>query len=123
MYHYFTRPKELTKGRQQIFYGFIHATLQSRSEIAHRSLCGDRVFCAVLVAGMGLKDTVVKRYLAEYEAGKKEGLKHLKSCIGPNGKGATDSATLYLKMMGAIDAVLSPTHESSSDSLTHSNTA
>lgn len=106
MYRYFTRPEELTKGRPQTCYGLIRATLNTRPDLAHRSLSGDKTFRAILAAGMGLKDALVGKYLAEYEAGRREGLKHLKSCIGPKGKGAADSPTAYLNMMGALEAVL-----------------
>ncbi|KAF9443294.1 hypothetical protein P691DRAFT_713474 [Macrolepiota fuliginosa MF-IS2] len=106
MYRYFTRPEELTKGRPQTFYGFIRATLASHPIYRDRSLSGDKPFREILAAGMGIKDAVVSKYLAEYELGRRDGLKHLKSCIGPNGKGAADSPTAYLKMMGALETVL-----------------
>ncbi|KXN88977.1 hypothetical protein AN958_06439 [Leucoagaricus sp. SymC.cos] len=104
LYRYYTRPEELIKGRPQAVYGFIHANLQFR--LANRSLSGDKVFRALLAEGTGLKDALVEKYLAEFEAGEKAGFKHLRLCIGPNGKGVAGSATLYLKMMGALDAVL-----------------
>jgi hypothetical protein len=55
---------------------------------------------------VGIKDDVVKKYLSEYEAGRKGGLKRLQNCIGPNGKGMAVSPTSYLSMMGALDAVV-----------------
>lgn len=105
-YRYITRPKELTKGRAQTFYGFIHETLDCSPDLLNRSLSGDKRFCATLAAGMGLKGAMVEKYLREYETGRRDGLKHLKSCIGPGGKGAADSPASYLKMMGALEAVL-----------------
>ncbi|KAF5364052.1 hypothetical protein D9756_000126 [Leucocoprinus leucothites] len=106
LYRYYTRPVELVKGRPQTLYGFIHIKLNSRSDSAYRSLSGDLAFRASLTKGTGLKDAPVKKYLAEYDAGRKDGLKHLKLCIGPSGKGAADSPTTYLKMMGALDTVV-----------------
>jgi hypothetical protein len=105
LYRYYTRPEELKKGRSQTFYGFIHANMPSHPNL-DQSLSGDKSFRAILARGIGLKDTLVEKYLAEFEAGKRDGLKHLIHCIGPSGKGAADSPTSYLKMMGALQSVL-----------------
>jgi len=66
----------------------------------------DETFRAILAEAIGLKDVLIKKYLLEYDAGRKKGLKHLALCIGPGGKGAAASPTSYLKMMGALDATL-----------------
>ncbi len=110
-YRYFTRPKELTKGRPQTLYGLIRATLDSRSDPELRSLSGDKALRNTLSTVTGVKDALIQKYLVEYDAGKEGGLSHLKSCIGPKGKGAADSPTSYLKLMGALEAVLAaPSH-------------
>ncbi|KAJ3573707.1 hypothetical protein NP233_g2259 [Leucocoprinus birnbaumii] len=106
MYRYYTRPQELAKGRPQTLYGFIHNNLKSRPDLSNHSISGDRALRSNVNEGMGLKNALIEKYLGEYDAGKKEGLKHLKLCIGPAGKGAADSPMSYLKMMGALDVVI-----------------
>lgn len=104
-YRYFTRPRELTKGRPQTIYGVICATLELDPH-PDRSLSGDKTFRNTLSAATGVKDALLAKYLAEYDAGRKSGLAHLRLSIGPQGKGAADSAGSYLKLMGAIETVV-----------------
>ena len=107
MLRYYTRPRELTKGRAQSIYGFIHTALATRFDFRDDNyLSRDKAFRAILTEAIGVKDALVEKYLWEYDAGRKEGLKHLALCVGPGGKGAADSPTSYLKMMGAFDAAL-----------------
>ncbi|KAL9713181.1 hypothetical protein Ac2012v2_004422 [Leucoagaricus gongylophorus] len=107
MLRYYTRPGELTKGRAQSIYGFIHTALATRFDFRDDNyLSRDKAFRAILTEAIGVKDALVEKYLWEYDAGRKEGLKHLALCVGPGGKGAADSPTSYLKMMGAFDAAL-----------------
>lgn len=106
MYRYMIKPEALSKGRGQTFYGCLHATLGTQFDLPDRTLSGDRKLRATLASNVGIKDDVVKKYLSEYEAGRKGGLKRLQNCIGPNGKGMAVSPTSYLSMMGALDAVV-----------------
>jgi len=106
MVRYYTRPRELTKGRAQSIYGFIQSALATQFDPRNNILSDDETFRATLTEAIGLKDALIKKYLLEYDAGRKKGLKHLALCIGPGGKGAAASPTSYLKMMGAFDAAL-----------------
>lgn len=106
MLRYYTRPRELTKGRAQSIYGFIHSALATQFNPRNNALSDDETFRVILTEAIGLKDALIKKYLLEYDAGRKKGLKHLALCIGPGGKGAAASPASYLKMMGALDAAL-----------------
>jgi len=106
MLRYYTRPRELRKGRAQLIYGFIHSALTTQFDPRNNTLSDDETFRAVLTEAIGLKDALINKYLLEYDAGRKKGLEHLSLCIGPGGKGAAASPTSYLKMMGALDAAL-----------------
>ena len=106
MLRYYTRPRELRKGRAQSIYGFIHSALTTQFDPRNNALSDDETFRAILTEAIGLKDALINKYLLEYDAGRKKGLEHLSLCIGPGGKGAAASPTSYLKMMGALDAAL-----------------
>lgn len=106
MLRFYTRPRELAKGRAQSIYGFIHSALAMQINPRNNTMNDDETFRAILAEAIGLKDVLIKKYLLEYDAGRKKGLKHLALCIGPGGKGAAASPTSYLKMMGALDATL-----------------
>jgi len=57
---------------------------------------------------MSLKEPTCAKYLAEYIAGRQDGVDLLNTFVGPKGKGASSSPYSYLRMMGALSNLIPP---------------
>ncbi|KAF8555576.1 hypothetical protein OG21DRAFT_1507589 [Imleria badia] len=99
-YRYFTHPELLTsKGRVQTFIG-LYTMLRESKGYAEDSMELKKALRDIL----GLGEQNVSKYMADYRSGYQVG--KLKSFIGRSGKGVCQSASEYLKMMGAVRKAL-----------------
>jgi hypothetical protein len=97
-YRFFANPQLLTaNGRAQTFVGiYCYLSDPIRSTLKVNS----NAFCEELCRVTGLKRNTVDKYISELKWGREHG--HLKSFVGPAGKGASSSPSTYLKMMGLL---------------------
>ena len=99
-YRYFTHPQLLAyKGRVQTFVG-LYTILRESKGYAEDSMELKKALRDML----GLGEQNVSKYMADYRSGYKVG--KLKSFVGRSGKGVCQSASEYLKMMGALRKAL-----------------
>lgn len=98
-YRYFTHPALLTKGRVQSFIG-LHAMLRESKGYAEDSMELKKALRDILRLG----EQNVSKYMTDYKSGYQVG--KLKSFVGRSGKGVCQSASEYLKMMGAVRKAL-----------------
>lgn len=99
-YRYFTHPELLAyKGRVQTFIG-LHTMLREAKGYAEDSMELKKALRDML----GLGDQNISKYMADYRSGYQVG--KLKSFVGRSGKGVCQSASEYLKMMGALRKAL-----------------
>lgn len=99
-YRYFTHPKLLaSKGRVQTFIG-LHTMLRESKGYTEDSM----ELKKALRDTLHLSEQIVSKYMADYRSGYQVG--RLKSFIGPSKKGVCQSASEYLKMMGALRKAL-----------------
>ena len=56
-----------------------------------------------MVRFTGIREDNVKRYLADFQEGKKSGA--LEAFVGSKGKGVSGSPGLYLRMMGTLERI------------------
>lgn len=104
LYRFFVHPHLLVaNGRPQTFLGVLHAHLDgspsAETALLKPSLSND------IARVTGMKDATAAKYLADYRIGRKAGAEFLKTVIGPGGKGAASSPSMYLKMIGAISTL------------------
>lgn len=100
LYRYFTYPEFLVaSGRPQTFVGLYVALVKGK-----KYKPGSLKFRNKLSKLTGIKDTTVAKYLSDYQLGFEKG--KLANFVGAIGKGASASASTYLKMMGTLAKVL-----------------
>ncbi|KAG6373907.1 hypothetical protein JVT61DRAFT_6060 [Boletus reticuloceps] len=99
-YRYFTHPGLLAyKGRVQTFVGLYNMLIESKG-YAEDSMELKKALRDLL----GLGEQNVSKYMADYRSGYQGG--KLKSFTGRAGKGVCQSASEYLRMMGALRKAL-----------------
>ena len=99
-YRHFTRPALFAyKGRAQTFVGLYNMLIESEG-YAEDSIELKKALRDML----GLGEQNVSKYMADYRSGYQSG--KLKPFIGRSGKGVCQSATEYLRMMGALRKAL-----------------
>ncbi|KIM61469.1 hypothetical protein SCLCIDRAFT_1215919 [Scleroderma citrinum Foug A] len=104
-YRYFTHPELLTtKGRMQTFCG-LYTALRESNGYPHNSIKLKQELCRL----MAYKEQNVVKLLADYKVGYESGT--LKSFLGSAGKGACQSSSTYLKMMGTLQRVKEQIHQ------------
>jgi len=100
LYRYFTHPELLVaNGRIQTFVGLYLALVEGET-YEPDSLKFRNELCKL----MGMKDTTLAKYLSDYHLGFEKG--KLENFVGPSGKGASASASAYLRMMGTLARAL-----------------
>ncbi|KAG2091955.1 uncharacterized protein F5147DRAFT_779808 [Suillus discolor] len=100
LYRYFTYPELLVvNGRPQTFIGLYVALVEGKKYEP-----GSLRFRNELSKLTGIKDTTVAKYLSDYQLGFEKG--KLANFVGAIGKGASASASVYLKMMGTLAKML-----------------
>lgn len=100
LYRYFTHPELLaSKGRVQTFVG-LYTMLRETRGYAEDS----KELKNALREISRLGEQVISRYIIDYRSGYQVG--KLKSFIGPSKRGVCQSASEYLKMMGALRKAL-----------------
>lgn len=99
-YRYFTHPELLaSKGRAQTFVG-LYTVLRESKGYQEDSM----ELKKALQDTMRLGEQIVSKYMQDYRSGYQVG--KLKSFIGPSRKGVCQSASEYLRMMGALRKAL-----------------
>ncbi|KAG1766915.1 hypothetical protein EV702DRAFT_980502 [Suillus placidus] len=100
LYRYFTHPELLiANGRTQTFVGLYLALVEGKKYEP-----GSLKFRNELSKLTGIKGTTLAKYLSDYQLGFEKG--KLANFVGALGKGASASASAYLRMMGTLAMVL-----------------